>query len=247
MLVTSFAFYPATFACEVSVSIDWALLSVYSSMSQTHRDDAGIVECGDELDCCASLQQSAEELAPRQLCASRGICCVNCEDGVGVRPCREQSTRTRVAFHQDIDFTGPQSLHTGGSHGHPRLAGRRLLEGADCDRHIAGLPNSPCAPPGHATLSRRQGSVVRYLRRCTCSTLGRSRLNRKGRSEPPGRANLDFSCSLAGSRGGGAGWLVGLIVVGGYDRSPGVAPVGRAFLGPVGSFVLSGQGQESRC
>lgn len=27
-LVTSFAFYPATFACEVSVSIDWALLSV---------------------------------------------------------------------------------------------------------------------------------------------------------------------------------------------------------------------------
>ena len=44
-----------------------------------------------------------------------------------------------------------------------------------------------------------------------------------------------------------AGWLVGLIVVGGYDRSPGVAPVGRAFLGPVGSFVLSGQGQESRC
>jgi hypothetical protein len=178
-------------------------------MSQTHRDDAGIVECGDELDCCASLQQSAEELAPRQLCASRGIWCVNCEDGVGasdqllriidaradvgVRPCREQSTRTRVAFHQDIDFTGPQSLHTGGSHGHPRLAGRSLLEGVDCDRHIAhiaGLPNSPCAPPGHATLSRRQGSVVRYLRRCTCSTLGRSRLNRKGRSEPPGRAKV---------------------------------------------------------
>jgi hypothetical protein len=59
--------------------------------------------------------------------------------------------------------------------------------------------------------------------------------------------NLDFSCSLAGSGGGGAGWLVGLIVVGGYDGSPGVAPVGRAFLGPVGSFVLSGQGQESRC
>ena len=28
VLVTSFAFYPATFACEVSVSIDWALLSV---------------------------------------------------------------------------------------------------------------------------------------------------------------------------------------------------------------------------
>lgn len=206
MLVTSFAFYPATFACEVSVSIDWALLSVYGSMSQTHRDDAGIVECGDELDCCASLQQSAEELAPTQLCASRGIWCVNCEDGVGasdqllriddaradvgVRPCREQSTRTRVAFHQDIDFTGPQSLHTGGSHGHRRLAGRSLLEGVDCDRHIAGLPNSPCAPPGHATLSRRQGSVVRYLRRCTCSTLGRSRLNRKGRSEPPGRAKV---------------------------------------------------------
>lgn len=81
---------------------------------------------------------------------------MNCEDGVGapdqllriddaradvgVRPCREQSTRTRVAFHQDIDSTGPQSLHTGGSHGHPRLAGRSLLEGADCDRHIAGLP-----------------------------------------------------------------------------------------------------------
>jgi hypothetical protein len=59
--------------------------------------------------------------------------------------------------------------------------------------------------------------------------------------------SLDFSCRLAGSRGGGAGWLVGLIVVGGYDGSPGVAPVGRAFLGPVGSFVLSGQGQESRC
>ena len=59
--------------------------------------------------------------------------------------------------------------------------------------------------------------------------------------------SLDFSCSLAGSGGGGAGWLVGLIVVGGYDRSPGVAPVGRAFLGPVGSFVLSGQGQGSGC
>ena len=126
MLVTSFAFYPATFACEVSVSIDWALLSVYSSMSQTHRDDAGIVECGDALDCCASLQQSAEELAPTQLCASRGIWCVNCEDGVGasdqllrivdaradvgVRPCREQSTRTRVAFHQNIDSTGRCTL-----------------------------------------------------------------------------------------------------------------------------------------
>ena len=211
MLVTSFAFYPATFACEVSVSIDWALLSVYRSMSQTHRDDAGIVECGDELDCCASLQQSAEELAPTQLCAPRGIWCVNCEDGVGasdqllrivdaradvgVCPCREQSTRTRVAFHQDIDFTGPQSLHTGGSHGHRRLAGRSLLEGVDCDRHIAGLPNSPCAPPGHATLSRRQGSVVRYLRRCTCSTLGRSRLNRKGRSEPP-VASVRFKSQL---------------------------------------------------
>ena len=226
MLVTSFAFYPVTFACEVSVSIDWALLSVYSSMSQTHRDDAGIVECGDALDCCASLhivecgdtleccaslQQSAEELAPTQLCASRGIWCVNCEDGVGasvqllrivdaradvgVCPCREQSTRTRVAFHQDIDFTGPQSLHTGGSHGHRRLAGRSLLEGVDCDRHIAGLPNSPCAPPGHATLSRRQGSVVRYLRRCTCSTLGRSRLNRKGRSEPP-VASVRFKSQL---------------------------------------------------
>jgi len=141
VLVTSFAFYPATFACEVSVSIDWALLSVYSSMSQTHRDDAGIVECGDALDCCASLhivecgdtleccaslQQSAEELAPTQLCASRGIWCVNCEDGVGasdqllrivdaradvgVRPCREQSTRTRVAFHQNIESTGRCTL-----------------------------------------------------------------------------------------------------------------------------------------
>jgi len=141
VLVTSFAFYPATFACEVSVSIDWALLSVYSSMSQTHRDDAGIVECGDALDCCASLhivecgdaldccaslQQSAEELAPTQLCASRGIWCVNCEDGVGasdqllrivdaradvgVRPRREQSTRTRVAFHQNIDSTGRCTL-----------------------------------------------------------------------------------------------------------------------------------------
>lgn len=74
MLVTSIALYPATFACEVSVSIDWALLSVYGSMSQTHRDDPGIVECSDELDCCASLQQSAEELTPTQLCASRRIC-----------------------------------------------------------------------------------------------------------------------------------------------------------------------------
>ena len=69
VLVTSFAFYPAMFACEVSVSID-PPPSVYSSMSQTHHDDAGIVECG-ELDCCASLQQSAEELAPTQLCAPR--------------------------------------------------------------------------------------------------------------------------------------------------------------------------------
>ena len=153
MLVTSFAFYPATFACEVSVSIDWALLSVYSSMSQTHRDDAGIVECGDELDCCASLQQSAEELAPTQLCASRGIWCVNCEDGVGasdqllrivdaradvgVRPRREQSTRTRVAFHQNIDSTGRCTLAgitaTGVSPG-------AVLEGVDCDRQYRRAP-----------------------------------------------------------------------------------------------------------
>ncbi len=35
--------------------------------------------------------------------------------------------------------------------------------------------------------------------------------------------------------------LWGCIVAGGYDRSPGVAAVGRAFLGPVGSFVSSGQ------
>ena len=112
-------------------------------MSQTHRDDPGIVECGDELGCCASLQQSAEELAPTQLCASRDIWFViertasarrigssasTTRADVGVRPCREQSTRTRAAFHQDIDSTGPQSLHTGGSHGHPRLAGRTLLE-----------------------------------------------------------------------------------------------------------------------
>ena len=153
MLVTSFAFYPATFACEVSVSIDWALLSVYSSMSQTHRDDAGIVECGDALDCCASLQQSAEELAPTQLCASRGIWCVNCEDGVGasdqllrivdaradvgVRPRREQSTRTRVAFHQNIDSTGRCTLAgitaTGVSPG-------AVLEGVDCDRQYRRAP-----------------------------------------------------------------------------------------------------------
>ena len=153
MLVTSFAFYPVTFACEVSVSIDWALLSVYSSMSQTHRDDAGIVECGDELDCCASLQQSAEELAPTQLCASRGIWCVNCEDGVGasdqllrivdaradvgVRPRREQSTRTRVAFHQNIDSTGRCTLAgitaTGVSPG-------AVLEGVDCDRQYRRAP-----------------------------------------------------------------------------------------------------------
>jgi len=144
---------PATFACEVSVSIDWALLSVYSSMSQTHRDDAGIVECGDELDCCASLQQSAEELAPTQLCASRGIWCVNCEDGVGasdqllrivdaradvgVRPRREQSTRTRVAFHQNIDSTGRCTLAgitaTGVSPG-------AVLEGVDCDRQYRRAP-----------------------------------------------------------------------------------------------------------
>ena len=32
--------------------------------------------------------------------------------------------------------------------------------------------------------------LFRYLRRCTCSTLGRSRLNRKGRSAPPGRAKV---------------------------------------------------------
>ena len=168
MLVTSFAFYPVTFACEVSVSIDWALLSVYSSMSQTHRDDAGIVECGDALDCCASLhivecgdtleccaslQQSAEELAPTQLCASRGIWCVNCEDGVGasdqllrivdaradvgVRPRREQSTRTRVAFHQNIDSTGRCTLAgitaTGVSPG-------AVLEGVDCDRQYRRAP-----------------------------------------------------------------------------------------------------------
>jgi len=153
VLVTSFAFYPATFACEVSVSIDWALLSVYSSMSQTHRDDAGIVECGDALDCCASLQQSAEELAPTQLCASRGIWCVNCEDGVGasdqllrivdaradvgVRPRREQSTRTRVAFHQNIDSTGRCTLAgitaTGVSPG-------AVLEGVDCDRQYRRAP-----------------------------------------------------------------------------------------------------------
>jgi hypothetical protein len=152
-LVTSFAFYPVTFACEVSVSIDWALLSVYSSMSQTHRDDAGIVECGDALDCCASLQQSAEELAPTQLCASRGIWCVNCEDGVGasdqllrivdaradvgVRPRREQSTRTRVAFHQNIDSTGRCTLAgitaTGVSPG-------AVLEGVDCDRQYRRAP-----------------------------------------------------------------------------------------------------------
>jgi hypothetical protein len=211
-------------------------------MSQTHRDDAGIVECGDELDCCASLQQSAEELASTQLCASRGIWCVNCEDGVGasdqllriddaradvgVGPCREQSTRTRVVFHQDIDSTGPQSLHTGGSHGHPRLAGRSLLEGADCDRHIAGLPNSPFAPPDHATLSRRQGSVVRYLRRCTCSTLGRSRLHRKGRSAPPAGLWSRFT----GTDGRGAARLQasGARVVKCEDRDPDVANDGVA-------------------
>jgi len=183
-------------------------------MSQTHRDDAGIVECGDALDCCASLhivecgdaldccaslQQSAEELAPTQLCASRGIWCVNCEDGVGrvgsAAPHRRRARRRRCTSVSGAEHPHPRRvppkhrfhwpLHTGGNHGHRRLAGRSLLEGVDCDRHIAGLPNSPCAPPGHATLSRRQGSVVRYLRRCTCSTLGRSRLNRKGRVNRP--------------------------------------------------------------
>jgi len=59
--------------------------------------------------------------------------------------------------------------------------------------------------------------------------------------------NLDFSCGLAGLGGAGAGWLVGLIVAGGYGKSPGVAPVGRAFLRPVGSFVSSGRGQGSGC
>src|SRR6476660_2412251 len=39
-------------------------------------------------------------------------------------------------------------------------------------------------------------------------------------------ANPDFSCGLAVSGGGGAGWLVGLLVAGGYGKSPGVAPVG---------------------
>lgn len=95
-------------------------------MSQCHRDDPGIVECGDNSS-CASLQQSAEELAPMQLCSSRGIWFViertasarrigssasTTRADVSVRPCREQSTRTRAAFHQDIDTTGPQSLHT---------------------------------------------------------------------------------------------------------------------------------------
>ena len=38
--------------------------------------------------------------------------------------------------------------------------------------------------------------------------------------------SLDFSWGLAGSGGGGAGWLVGLFVVDGYGKSPDVAPVG---------------------
>jgi hypothetical protein len=63
------------------------------------------------------------------------------------------------------------------------------------------------------------------------------------RRRPTETSSLDFSCGLAGSGGGGAGWLVGLIAAGGYDRSSGVAPVGRAFLGPVGVFVSSGQGR----
>ena len=97
--------------------------------------------------------QSAEELAPTQLCASRGIWCVNCEDGVGasdqllrivdaradvgVRPRREQSTRTRVAFHQNIDSTGRCTLAgitaTGVSPG-------AVLEGVDCDRQYRRAP-----------------------------------------------------------------------------------------------------------
>ncbi|HWY01866.1 MAG TPA: hypothetical protein VNY55_18900, partial [Mycobacterium sp.] len=32
--------------------------------------------------------------------------------------------------------------------------------------------------------------------------------------------NPDFSCGLAGSGGGGAGRLVGLLVAGGYGKSP---------------------------
>jgi hypothetical protein len=39
-------------------------------------------------------------------------------------------------------------------------------------------------------------------------------------------ASPDFSCGLAVSGGGGAGRLVGLLVAGGYGKSPGVAPVG---------------------
>ena len=166
-MVTSLAFYPATFACEVSVSIDWALLSVYSSMSQTHRDDAGIVECGDELDCCASLQQSAEELAPTQLCASRGIWCVNCEDGVGasdqllrivdaradvgVRPCREQSTRTRAAFHQDIDPTGLNRCALAG------VTATRVSPGAVSLRASTVTVISPISPGSPTLLVLRLG------------------------------------------------------------------------------------------
>ena len=56
-------------------------------------------------------------------------------------------------------------------------------------------------------------------------------------------SSLDFSCGLVWSGGGGVGWLVRLIVAGGYGKSAGFAPVGRAFPGPVGAFVSSGKGQ----
>jgi hypothetical protein len=52
--------------------------------------------------------------------------------------------------------------------------------------------------------------------------------------------NLDFACGLMGACEPGSGRLVMPIVAWGCDKSSGVAPVGRAFLWPVGCFILSG-------
>jgi len=55
------------------------------------------------------------------------------------------------------------------------------------------------------------------------------------------RPSLDFSRGLVGSEGAGAGRLLMLIVVDGYDRAPVVASVGRAFQAG-GVFRLVGSG-----
>jgi len=55
-------------------------------------------------------------------------------------------------------------------------------------------------------------------------------------------ANRDSACSVIWGVLPVLAGLLMSIVAGGYDRSPGVAPVGRAFIRPVGSFTLLGQG-----